>query len=286
MTNSDGHVLWYNQRWYDYTGTNFEQMQGWGWQAVHDPKVLPRVLELWKRSLATGTPFEMEFPLRGVDGRTGRPPGRAQPGRQGARTRDPLTGSEEGLMLRSILIGLDGSRDGESAVELALSWAKAHDALAVGVSIVDETGILVAEQAMVGAGAQEGRFQARENVDGAGRELHVRRRHQHADSGPMEQFEMRREKVAELADFGIVDVARAAGESAEGFLGIEELPGAEAADGADRDMAAGTHGQVEPVEAQLLDALCRLADREFLQVLREHHERHGVTSLGTRPHSR
>jgi nucleotide-binding universal stress UspA family protein len=55
-------------------------------------------------------------------------------------------------MLRSILIGLDGSHDGEAAVDLGLSWARAHDALAVGVSIVDETGILASEQAMFAAG--------------------------------------------------------------------------------------------------------------------------------------
>ncbi len=55
-------------------------------------------------------------------------------------------------MLRSLLIGLDGSDDGEGAFELALSWAKAHDALAVGVSIVDESGILVSEQAMFASG--------------------------------------------------------------------------------------------------------------------------------------
>ncbi len=55
-------------------------------------------------------------------------------------------------MLRSILIGLDGSNDGEAAVELGLSWAKEHDALAVGVAIVDESGILVSEQAMFASG--------------------------------------------------------------------------------------------------------------------------------------
>jgi nucleotide-binding universal stress UspA family protein len=55
-------------------------------------------------------------------------------------------------MLRSLLIGLDGSNDGEAAVDLGLCWAKAHDALAVGVSIVDESGILVSEQAMFSAG--------------------------------------------------------------------------------------------------------------------------------------
>ncbi len=50
-------------------------------------------------------------------------------------------------MLRSILIGLDGSGDNEGALELGLSWAKEHDALAVGVSVVDESGAQVSEQA-------------------------------------------------------------------------------------------------------------------------------------------
>ena len=43
-------------------------MEGWGWQSVHDPKVLPKVLERWKASIATGQPFDMDFPLRGADG--------------------------------------------------------------------------------------------------------------------------------------------------------------------------------------------------------------------------
>jgi PAS domain S-box-containing protein len=64
----DGHVFWYNQRWHDYTGTTPEQMEGWGWQIVHDPVVLPKMLKRWKQSLATGADFEMTFPLRGADG--------------------------------------------------------------------------------------------------------------------------------------------------------------------------------------------------------------------------
>jgi PAS domain S-box-containing protein len=68
MAEADGNIFWYNQRWYDYTGTTAEEMLGWGWQSVHDPKILPKVLEQWHSSLATGKPFEMEFPLRGVDG--------------------------------------------------------------------------------------------------------------------------------------------------------------------------------------------------------------------------
>ena len=68
MANSDGHIFWYNRRWYEYTGTTLEEMEGWGWQRVHDPAVLPAVMERWKNSLASGEPFEMVFPLRGLDG--------------------------------------------------------------------------------------------------------------------------------------------------------------------------------------------------------------------------
>ena len=68
MAHSDGHVFWYNERWYEYTGTTARQMEGWGWQSVHDAEMLPAVMERWKSSLETGTAFEMEFPLRGADG--------------------------------------------------------------------------------------------------------------------------------------------------------------------------------------------------------------------------
>ncbi len=66
---ADGHIDWYNRRWYEYTGTSPEDQEGWGWESVHDPEVLPRVIERWTRSLETGTEFEMTFPLRGGDGR-------------------------------------------------------------------------------------------------------------------------------------------------------------------------------------------------------------------------
>ena len=66
--NADGWITWYNRRWYEYTGTTPEQMEGWGWQSLHDPEVLPRVLERWGVSVASGTSFEMVFPLRSADG--------------------------------------------------------------------------------------------------------------------------------------------------------------------------------------------------------------------------
>jgi PAS domain S-box-containing protein len=68
VANADGYIHWYNRRWYEYTGTTPEHMVGWGWQSVHDPAALPQVLERWKQAIASGEPFDMEFPLRGADG--------------------------------------------------------------------------------------------------------------------------------------------------------------------------------------------------------------------------
>ena len=71
MAEADGHIFWYNRRWYQYTGTTSEEMEGWGWKSVHDPEFLPKVLEKWMASIAEGTAFEMEFPLRAADGSFG-----------------------------------------------------------------------------------------------------------------------------------------------------------------------------------------------------------------------
>lgn len=69
MARADGFIFWYNRRWYEFTGTTPEQMEGWGWQSVHDPAVLPKVMANWTGAIASGERFEMEFPLRGADQR-------------------------------------------------------------------------------------------------------------------------------------------------------------------------------------------------------------------------
>jgi PAS domain S-box-containing protein len=68
IADGDGYIVWYNRLWYTYTGTTPAEMEGWGWQSVHDPHQLPGVMDRWTRSIGSGEPFEMMFPLRGADG--------------------------------------------------------------------------------------------------------------------------------------------------------------------------------------------------------------------------
>ncbi len=62
-------LFWYNQRWFDYTGTTLEEVQGWGWEKVHHPDHLERVVKKIRRHFETGEFWEDTFPLRGKDGK-------------------------------------------------------------------------------------------------------------------------------------------------------------------------------------------------------------------------
>ncbi|MBD2181252.1 PAS domain S-box protein [Planktothrix sp. FACHB-1355] len=68
MADENGWIFWYNQRWFDYTGTTLEEMQGWGWQQVHHPDHLERVVKKFRHCMETGETWEDTFPLRGKDG--------------------------------------------------------------------------------------------------------------------------------------------------------------------------------------------------------------------------
>ena len=83
MTDEAGAIVWYNQRWYDYTGTTPEQTLGWGWTSVHHPRYAAGVEERFRAAVAAGEPWEDSFPLRGADGRYRRFLGRALPLRDG-----------------------------------------------------------------------------------------------------------------------------------------------------------------------------------------------------------
>jgi len=68
IADGDGSIFWYNDRWFEYTGTTLEQMSGWGWVAVHHPDYVDKVRERIQHSWDTGDVWEDTFPLRSRDG--------------------------------------------------------------------------------------------------------------------------------------------------------------------------------------------------------------------------
>ena len=69
MADESGYIFWYNDRWFDYTGTTLKEMAGWGWQKVHHPDHVQRVVDKITRCFQTGELWEDTFPLRGRDGK-------------------------------------------------------------------------------------------------------------------------------------------------------------------------------------------------------------------------
>ena len=69
MTDETGHIFWYNQQWFDYTGTTLDEMKGWGWRNVHHPDHVERVTAKFKQALETGEFWEDTFPLRSRTGK-------------------------------------------------------------------------------------------------------------------------------------------------------------------------------------------------------------------------
>lgn len=63
-----GWIYWYNKRWHEYAGTTLEEMQGWGWQKVHHPDHVERVVRRIRQCFESGEPWEDTFPLRARDG--------------------------------------------------------------------------------------------------------------------------------------------------------------------------------------------------------------------------
>lgn len=68
MADASGWIFWYNKRWYEFTGTTLDEMEGWGWRKVHHPDHVGRVVEKISRCFETGEAWEDIFPLRRKDG--------------------------------------------------------------------------------------------------------------------------------------------------------------------------------------------------------------------------
>jgi hypothetical protein len=67
-SDANGYCDYFNQRWFDYTGTTFEQSAGNGWQYVIHPEDLDAVSHAWQQANRTGQECVVEHRLRHRDG--------------------------------------------------------------------------------------------------------------------------------------------------------------------------------------------------------------------------
>ena len=67
MADGTGHIFWYNRRWFEYTGTTLDEVAGWGWQKVHHPDHVERVVTKISAHFKSGEDWEDTFPLRSAN---------------------------------------------------------------------------------------------------------------------------------------------------------------------------------------------------------------------------
>jgi PAS domain S-box-containing protein len=68
FTDHRGGTIWYNRRWYEYTGSNPDAMEGWGWVGAVHPDHAERALKGFRDAWEAGTAWEDTYPLRRHDG--------------------------------------------------------------------------------------------------------------------------------------------------------------------------------------------------------------------------
>src|SRR5262245_50936006 len=68
MAHPDASIFWFNQRWYDYTGTASDEVSGRGWKSLVHPEQTERVVSGIEQAWAAGNSWEDTFQLRGKDG--------------------------------------------------------------------------------------------------------------------------------------------------------------------------------------------------------------------------
>jgi PAS domain S-box-containing protein len=68
IANADGNVTYFNQRFYDYTGTSLEKAGKWSWSKEIHPEDAAATLEGWTAAVQTKTPYEAHYRLRRADG--------------------------------------------------------------------------------------------------------------------------------------------------------------------------------------------------------------------------
>jgi PAS domain S-box-containing protein len=67
-TQPDGFHDYYNARWYEFTGAPAGTTDGEGWNDMFHPDDQDRAWTIWRHSLSTGEPYNIEYRLRHFDG--------------------------------------------------------------------------------------------------------------------------------------------------------------------------------------------------------------------------
>jgi PAS domain S-box-containing protein len=67
IANEKGAIVWFNKRWYEYTGMNEKMIQLNDIQHIQDPDELDWVTDKWNKAITSGEPFEMIIRLKGAD---------------------------------------------------------------------------------------------------------------------------------------------------------------------------------------------------------------------------
>jgi PAS domain S-box-containing protein len=119
MATADGALFWFNRRWYEYTGTTLEQVQGDGWHGVVSGEDLPRVVDSFTCCIRSGQPWEDTFALRRHDGAFRWHLSRAM----------PIT-NEDGVVLRWFGSNTDITEQRKMAADLAEADRRKNEFLA------------------------------------------------------------------------------------------------------------------------------------------------------------
>lgn len=68
ITDSSGKIIYFNEQWYHFSGSDPENIQQWNPEAFIHPEDFIESQKRWMRSISIGTPFEIEYRLRRKDG--------------------------------------------------------------------------------------------------------------------------------------------------------------------------------------------------------------------------
>ncbi|KQT11303.1 PAS domain-containing hybrid sensor histidine kinase/response regulator [Ramlibacter sp. Leaf400] len=116
----DGYHDYYNRQWYEFTGAPQGSTDGEAWNGMFHPEDQPRAWEVWRHSLGTGDPYEIEYRLRHRSGEYRWVLGRALPVR-----------NEQGLIVRWMGTCTDIHEQKEARDELLANNRRKDDFLAM-----------------------------------------------------------------------------------------------------------------------------------------------------------